>query len=497
MLKEKDTTMNPLGKLAGETAIYGFSTIFARVVNFVFVPIYTYNLTTENYGIATEFLAYIAILQVVMTMGLETGCFKFANKTKDSDSVFSNAILTIGLFALALFTVLSFKSGDVAQWLGYNGYGHIIVYVAAILVMDSVTAILFAKLRFLNKPVKFAVFKSIKIFSETTFNLLLFFVVPSYLAGNTGSFLSRFISPSPDFTYILFAIFLSAVVSVIIFIPDILRLKVRFTPKLWKQMMLYSLPIMIAGLPGILNDFIDRPLFRFFAPEGNVWQADLGIFQAGVKISVLMLLFIQMFRFAAEPFFFAREGQKDSKELYAKVMDHFVAFGMIIFLGIIFYLDIIQYIIGKDFREGLSIVPVMLFSYLLLGISFNVSMWYKLSGKTKYAILITVSGLPVTLAVNIAFMPVYSYYAAAWGHLLSYLVMLIVSIYLGNKHYPIPYKWKRVAGYILLGLVFYGAVLIIPDTSLYIKYTTRTLLIIIYIYIYVKAEQIIPWKLKS
>ncbi len=487
---------NPLKKLAGETAIYGFSTIFARVINFVFVPIYTYTLTTQSYGIATEFLAYIAILQVLFTLGLETGCFRFANKTENPTNVFSNALITTTLLSGLFFVLMTIFSKEIATWLGYKEYSFVVIYVSAILMMDSITAILFAKLRFENRPIKFALFKSIKILSETLFNILLFFVVPAFLLRDPSSLLTSFISKTPDFTYILFAIFLSAIVSVVIFIPDIIKIKIRFTSKLWKEMMLYSLPIMIAGLPGILNDFIDRPLFRFFSPEGVSWESSLGVFQAGVKISMLMMLFIQMFRFAAEPFFFARESEKDSKQLYAKVMEHFTAFGMLIFLGIIFYIDILQYLIGRDFREGLSIVPIMLFSYLLLGITFNVSMWYKLSGKTKYAIIITACGLPVTLAINMLFMPIFSYHAAAWAHFFSYLAMLLVSIYLGNKHYPIPYKWSKVAGYIFYGLAMYGLILIIPESNLFIKYFIRTFLILIYIITYLKIEKISIWKLK-
>ncbi len=487
---------SPLKKLAGETVIYGFSTILARVVNFVFVPIYTYNLTKVNYGIATEFLAYIAILQVILTLGLETGCFRYANKTKDSDKVFSNALLTTGGLSLVVFLLFTIWSGSIAGWLGYGEHKRIIVYVAGILMMDSVTAILFAKLRHENRAVKFALFKTIKILSETSFNLLLFFVVPGFIARNPGSILNSVISPTPAFTYILTAIFLSGIVSVLIFIPDLLKIKLKFTPKLWREMMIYSLPIMVAGLPGILNDFIDRPLFRFFSPAGNVWEADLGVFQAGVKIAMLMMLFIQMFRFAAEPFFFSREREKDSKELYAKVMNHFTAFGMLIFLGIIFYLDILQYIIGRDFREGLSIVPIMLLSYLILGINFNVSMWYKLSGKTGYAILITSIGLPVTIAVNVLFMPIYSYHAAAWGHLLSYLVMFTVSILLGNRHYPIPYNWKRVGFYVALGLALYTAITLMPEMGLFAKYLIRTILVIIYTITYLKLEKISIWKLR-
>jgi len=487
---------NPLKKLAGETAIYGFSTILARVINFVFVPIYTYNLSKANYGIATEFLAYIAILQVIFTLGLETGCFRFANKSDQPSKVFSNALITTGGLSLIMLLLFSIFSGDIAGWLGYENYSRVIIYVAGILTMDSVTAILFAKLRFENRPVKFALFKGIKILSETSFNLILFFIIPGVLSRNPDSLLGSVVSPTPDFTYILLAIFMSGIVSILIFIPDLLKIKLQLSPKLWREMMVYSLPVMIAGLPGILNDFIDRPMFRFFSPEGNIWEDDLGVFQAGVKIATLMMLFIQMFRFAAEPFFFSREREKGSKELYAKVMDHFTAFGMLIFLGIIFYLDILQYVIGRDFREGLSIVPIMLFSYLILGINFNVSMWYKLSGKTNYGVLITLAGLPVTILINVLFMPLYSYHAAAWGHLLSYLAMFGVSLWLGNRHYPIPYNWKRVGSYLLLGLTFYAVIALMPESGWVVKYLVRTSLIIAYIIFYLKIEKISIWKLK-
>ncbi len=488
---------NPLKKLAGETAIYGLSTILARVVNFIFVPIYTYNLSTESYGVATEFLAYIAILQVLFTLGLETGCFRFANKTEDPNKVFSNALITTGFLSLSFFTVTTILSGKISAMLGYPGYNNIIIYVAAILAIDSTTAILFARLRFENRPIKFATYKSIKILGETSFNLILFFAIPGFLVTNPDSLLTIFISPSPDFTYILFAIFLSAILSILLFVPDITRLKLQFTPHLWRQMMLYSLPIMIAGLPGILNDFADRILFRFFSPEGNNWLSDLGVFQAGVKIAVIMNLFIQMFRFAAEPFFFAREKEKESGKLYASVMVHFTAFGTLIFMGILFYIDILQYLIGKDFREGLSIVPIMLLSYLILGITFNVSMWYKLSGKTKYAIVVTSSGLPVTLAINMLLMPHFSYMAAAWAHLASYSAMLATSIYLGNKHYPIPYNWKKITGYLLYGIILYALTIVVPQNNVYFKYIFRTLLIILYIISYLKTEKINLWKSKS
>ncbi len=459
---------NPLKQLAGDTAIYGLSTILARVINFLFVPFYTRLLTTESYGVVTEFLAYIAVLQVVLVLGLETGCFRFANKEGiNPDTVYSNALSAVfGVSGLFLAAMIVF-SGPVAAALGYQGYESCIMYVGGILFLDSVTAILFARLRQERKALKFAVFKTIKILTETASNLVLFFWFPAYClkaAGKLGTdaasltaddvWMLHLVSATPDFTYPIFAILVSCIVCALLFLPSFLRFTYSFDRKLMCRMLAYSLPLMVAGLPGVANDFLDRYLFRYFDTGADNWRSSLGIYQAAVKLSVIMSLFIQMFRFAAEPFFFQRARDKDMKTLYAKVMEYFVAFCGLIFLGVILYIDVISLILGRDFREGVGIVPVMLLSYVLLGMLFNVSMWYKLSGKTGYAIYITMSGLAVTAAVNIIFMPAYSYWASAFGHLASYAVMLAVCVMLGRKYYPIPYRWGRI----MMSLLLSGAV---------------------------------------
>ena len=461
---------NPLKQLAGETALYGLSTILARVINFLFVPFYTRLLSTESYGVVTEFMAYIAVLQVVLVLGLETGCFRFANKPgTDSVKVYSDALGIVSFVSLVFLALMVVFAGDISDLLGYHGYQTCIMYVGGILACDSITAILFAKLRQEHKALKFALLKTVKILTETGANILLFFgfaAVCRNTAAETGKAVSdltssdlwllNFISPSPDFSYVIFAILLSCIVCMLLFVPDLLEFRFSFDRKLARQMLAYSLPLMVAALPGIVNDFLDRILFRFFDTGSEVWQSSLGIFQAGVKISVIMSLFVQMFRFAAEPFFFQRAADRDSRELYAVVMEYFTAFCGLIFLGVILYIDVISLILGRDFRAGISVVPIMLLSYMILGMLFNVSMWYKLSGKTGVAIYITMAGLVVTAAVNMIFMPKYSYYAAAWGHLASYVVMFVVSAVLGNRYYPIPYKWGRIACIFAAMGVFYG-----------------------------------------
>ena len=434
---------NPLKQLAGETAIYGFSSILARVLNFLFVPIYTRMLTQVQYGVVTEFMAYIAILQVVLVLGLETGCFRFANKEgEDPRKVYSGALLAVFGLNLAFLACMVAFSEPLSAALGYAGYRALIIYVAAILFCDSITAILFAKLRQEHRAVKFAVFKTVKILTETGANLFLFFVYPA----------------QPDFTYPILAIFISCVVCLALFVPDIVRLRLVWDGSVVRQMLLYSLPLMVAALPGVANEFLDRVLFRYFDTSSEAWRASLGVYQAAVKLAVIMNLFIQMFRYAAEPFFFQRAAEKGSRELYAVVMEYFTAFCGLVFLGVIGYIDVISLFLGRDFRVGIGVVPIMLLSYMLLGMLFNVSMWYKLSGKTNMAIWITLAGLLVTTVVNVVFMPRYSYWASAYGHLASYLVMFILSAWLGARYYPIPYKWKRILGYFLLMGIFYAAI---------------------------------------
>ena len=433
---------NPLKQLAGETAIYGFSSILARILNFLFVPIYTRTLTQMQYGVVTEFMAYIAILQVVLVLGLETGCFRYANKEgEDPRKVYSGALLTVFGLNLAFLACMVAFSGPLSAAMGYVGYKRLIIYVASILFCDSITAILFAKLRQEHKAVKFAVLKTVKILTETGANLVLFFVYPA----------------QPDFTYPIFAILISCMLCLVLFVPDILRLKLVWDSALVKRMLVYSLPLMIAALPGVANDFLDRVLFRFFDTSSAQWQATLGVYQAAVKLAVIMNLFIQMFSYAAEPFFFQRAKDKGSKELYAVVMEYFTAFCGLVLLSVVGYIDIIALFLGRDFRLGIGVVPVMLLSYMLLGMLFNVSMWYKLSGKTNMAIWITLAGLLVTTVVNVVFMPRFSYWASAFGHLASYLVMFVLSAWLGSKYYPIPYKWKRIGLlFLLMGVTYAG-----------------------------------------
>ena len=463
---------NPLKQLAGQTMIYGLSTILARVINFLFVPIYTRLLSPESYGVVTEFMAYIAVLQVMLVLGLETGCFRFANKEGvDPKKVYSSAFVTVFCVSATFLALMLAFATPIASSLGYAGYESCIMYMGGILALDSFTAILFAKLRQETKAFKFAILKTVKIVTETAANLVLFLWFPSHV--DSAPWLLNFIPATPDFSYVIFSIFISCVVCGLLFMPDFFKLSFSLDTKLIRQMLAYSLPLMIAALPGVVNDFLDRILFRYFDTNADAWRSSLGLYQAAVKLAVIMNLFIQMFRYAAEPFFFRQSREKGSVKLYADVQEYFTAFCGLVFLGVILYIDIIALILGPQFREAVGIVPVMLLSYMILGMLFNVSMWYKLSGKTNIAIWITLSGLAVTALVIVLFMPKFSYWAAAYGHLASYLVMFIISAVLGAKYYPIPYRWGRLLMIFVLMGAAYGASLLI-DSTLFAGFTIQT-----------------------
>ncbi len=449
--------MVSIKKLAGETAIYGTSTILARVVNFLFVPLYTREITTGSYGIFSEYFAYIVVLQVFLTFGLETGFFRYANKEKDPKLVLTTTLTWISFLSILFFLFTFLGANQIAALFGRPEDSLCIMFIGATLCFDSITAILFARLRFEHKAKKFAVFKAIKIFSELGFNLLFFLCLPLYFTANPNSFLLNILPPTPGYQYIIFAIFLSSVIAMLLFIPSLLKIKLRFSFSLWKQMMLYSIPIMVAGLPGAANEAIDRILFRYLAPQPPGWEEQLGLFAANVKLAVIMSLFVQMFRYAAEPFFFGSAKEKNIRKTYADVMKYFSAFCILVFLGLTTNIDLLSLILGRDFRSGVDIVPTMLMAYVLLGISFNLSMCFKLSGKTQYTIYITIFGLLITLLVNLVFMPIYGYYAAAYGHLISYLGMIVLSWWLGQKVYPIPYDWKNIMLYFAVGIaLFFG-----------------------------------------
>jgi O-antigen/teichoic acid export membrane protein len=477
-------------RLAKDTGIYGISSILARTLNFFLLPIYTRILSEGNYGIYTEIFAYIAIIQVILIFGMETGFFRFASLDGyDSGKVFSTVSCFMLIISLMFFGLCCVFAGDIAAVNGYSSEA--VAYAAGILAIDTFTSVFFARLRYERKAVKFAVYRTIKIVSEIVFNLLFLYLLPKYFVTHPHSALLKFFTPEASYVYILAAVFCSCAVSLLLFVPEIIRTKFKVYLPYLKPILIYSFPLMLAGLQGTLNDFIDRSFFRYLAPENEyTWDEQLGVFGAAVKLAVLMSLFVQMFRYAAEPYFFAEASKSDIKPVYAKAMKYFTIFCVVIFLIINFYSDILQYLLGKKFRSGMIVLPIMLFAYMLSGINQNVSMWYKLASKTGIAMLVTFAGLLTSVVINLLFMPTYSYRAAAWGHVASYAVMIFISWQLSKRYYKIPYQWGSIMLYLFLGLVLFFASRAMETTSFLLNMTLYTMLLALFILFVLVKEKI-------
>jgi O-antigen/teichoic acid export membrane protein len=478
-------------RLAKDTGIYGMSSILARTLNFFMLPVYTRILSEGDYGIYTEIFAYIAVIQVVLIFGLETGFFRFASLDGyDAGKVFSTVSCFMLIVSLAFFGLCFVFAGNIAS--GQNYYHVAVVYAAGILAIDSFTAVFFARLRYKRKALNFAIYRSIKILSEIFFNLLFLYLLPKYFASHPQSALLSFFTPEASYVYILAAVFCSGIVSIALFLPEIIHTKYKIYFPYLKPLLIYSFPLMLAGLQGALNDFIDRFFFRYLAPENEFnWEDQLGVFGAAVKLAVLMSLFVQMFRYAAEPYFFSEASKSDIKPVYAKVTKYCTIFCVIIFLAINFYSDILQHILGEKFRSGMIVLPIMLFAYMLSGINQNVSMWYKLASKTRIAMLITFAGLLTSIAVNVLLMPKYSYRAAAWGHVASYSVMIFISWQLSKRYYKIPYQWTSIILYMSLGIILFMLSRFMETTSFVLNMSLYTVLLAGFILFAAKKEKII------
>lgn len=446
--------MNQIKKLAGQTLIYGLSNMLGRFLNYLLVPLHTIVLGKFFYGKLTFIYSSTAILLVILTYGLETGFFRFANKKEENyNTVLGTSLYSI-LFTTSLFLALSlfFKH----YWVNYFKVDNfrIVIYFILILSFDVINSIPFAKLRIDERPVKFMIIKVAGIGINIFLNLFYLYVCRRYFQLGYDNFFANIYSPDLVLEYVLIANFVSSAITFVLLLPEIFKVKLHFDFSLLKRLLNYSYPILLIGLAGMLNDNIDKLLIPKLINDPNPVE-QLGIYGANFKLSVLMVLFIQMYRYAAEPFFFKNADSEDAKELYGKVMTYFIIFGLLIFLGVNFYIDILKYFIDKDFWEGLKVVPILLFAKLLFGILFNLSIWYKVTDRTKFGILIAGTGAVITIIANIILIPKIGYYGSALASLASYIVMLSISYYLSQKYYPIPYEFKKIGIYVFIAFVFY------------------------------------------
>jgi O-antigen/teichoic acid export membrane protein len=489
--------MAGLKKLAGQTAVYGMSSIIGRFLNYLLVPLYVYTFPPEKYGIVTEFYAYVVVLQIILTYGMETGFFRFAEKSQNPDKVFTTVLTSI-FSTSVLFVVLIFLFAQkISGVLGYEQHTDYVKIFALILSTDAVSAIFFARLRRLNKAVKFATFKILNIAVNIGFNLFFILLCP-YLISKGFNFISFFYSESYGVGYIFLSNLFASLFVFLLFIPDLLKIKFTFDKQLLKQILLYSLPLLLTGLTGSINEMADRILLKYLTvpPDQIIDKHDyvmyqLGIYGANAKLAVVMMMFVQAFRYAAEPFFFSQaKEKKNSYKIFADVMKFYLIIAFLMFLVVLLNLDIFKYFISKEYFEGLKVVFPLFLSRLLVGVFFILSFWYKLTDLTRYGVVIFSTGAVVTLVLDFILIPKYGYIGAAWTNFSAYAVMVVFSFLWSRKYMKIPYQYFRMLFYIIFALSLYFVSQLISFNSLIIRLLLKNSLIILYIILVFKIEKL-------
>lgn len=451
--------MSKLKKLAGETALYGVSSIVGRFVSYLLVPLYTEVFDPAEYGIVTELYALVAFFIVVYTFGMETAFFRFASKNRDKESIFYNASFTLIFFISIILSMgLAVFATPLVEIMDYPGKENYIYWFSAILAIDAIMAIPFARLRFQNKAFTFASAKLINIGINISLNLFFIVFCKKIYDGEFLVFLKPVIDPIYDPSvgvgYVFISNLIASISLVFILWKPLSQSRISFNFHTLKPMLRYAYPLMIMGLAGVTNEMLSRLMLKYYLPEGFypglTNQEVLGIFGACYKLSVFMTLGIQAFRFASEPFFFSSAKDKDSPEMFGRVMHYFVVGGCFTLFAISINLDIISLIFlqNKAYWEALHIVPILLLANLFLGIYFNLSLWFKLTDKTYYGSWISIVGALITIFLNILLIPLLGYEGSVLVTLVCYFSMCAVSFYYGQKHYPIPYKTVRNLIYI-------------------------------------------------
>lgn len=444
--------MSQIKKLAGQTAIYGLSSIIGRLLNYLLVPLYTRIFDPAAYGVVSEFYAYVTFLIVLYTYGMETAYFHFSSKKENTLNVYSNSLSTLTFSSVILSSILIVFSQSIATGLGYEAHPEYIIWFSLILAFDAITALPFAKLRQENRAKRFALIKIVNIGSNIGLNLFFLAFLPQ-IANHSS--LSVLYNPEIGVGYVFIANLISSLITIVFFANDFRQIKFTIDKTLVKEMLVYAFPLLIAGFAGMINETLDRAILKYLVTDKSTALHQLGVYSACYKLSIIMTLFVQTYRYAAEPFFFSQQSKKNNRALYATIMNYFVFVCSLIFLGVMLFMNIAKYFIGEKFHEGLQVVPLLLFANLFLGVYLNLSMWYKLSGKTKYGAWFSIIGAIITIVLNFLLIPQMGYMGAAWATFICYGTIMILSYIYGQKHYAIPYSIKICTSIILLSVVLW------------------------------------------
>ena len=464
--------MAGLKSLLKDTAIYGISSIVGRFLNYLLVPIYAASMSAASggYGVVTEVYAWTALLMVILTYGMETSFFRFVNKdTEDPKKVYSTVLTMVGSTSLLFIAVCMTFLNPIASAMGYADHPWYIGMMMLVIAMDAFQCLPFAYLRYKKRPLTFAGLKMLFIVMNIALNLI-------YYVGMGGS----------NVSYAFFFNLVCTSTIMLLLFPQI-KLGGGFDASLAKRMLKYGYPILILGIAGILNQVADKIIFRHVYP-GEDAQVQLGIYGAASKIAMIMAMLTQAFRYAYEPFVFAKSKDKDSKVMYANAMKYFIIFTLLAFLAVVFYIDILKYILAPDYWSGLRVVPIVMMAEIFMGVYFNLSFWYKLIDETKWGAYFSFAGCAVLIAINVFFVPIYGYMACAWAGFAGYAVAMLLSYFVGQKKYPIDYDLKSIGKYVTLAGVLYAISAFLPIENVWVLLVIRTLLMIVFVGYIVKND---------
>jgi O-antigen/teichoic acid export membrane protein len=453
---------NPIRKLAGQTAIYGLSSIVGRLLNYLLVPLYTYKFTNaSDYGVVSELYAWVAFLVVLLTFGMETAYFRFRKENTNEKDVFTSGFFVLTVVNLFFLAGIFLFNQSIANALLFNEHPEYIVLLGIIVVMDGLSSLPLARLRAEEKAIQFAGINFASIFINILLNLV--FMLILFDPNN----------PEQGVFYILLANLISSAIKPILLYKDFLQLSFKPNGHLVRSMLVYAAPLVIAGFAGIINETLDRILLKHLLYDASFpstlthAEAQVGIYSACYKLAMLVTIIIQAFRYAAEPFFFAQHKSENKNQIYVKVMNYFIAFLCLIFLGVSLNIDILKHFIqNESYWVGLGVVPILLLANVFLGIYYNQSIWYKLSNKTKFGAYIAIFGAILTIVINVLFIPVYGYWASAWATFTVYAFQMVLSYFLGQKHYPIPYNLNKFGLYLGASILIYWLFSMIQFNSL-------------------------------
>ena len=470
--------------LAKDTAIYGLGNIIPRVLNWMLVPMYTrVHESTGEYGVVTNIYGWTALLIVILTYGMETGFFRFINKKDEQEPmrVYARTLYSLS-FTSSLFVIFCLLFlNPISSALGYGAHPEYIGMMGCIVAVDAICCIPYAYLRYQGKAIRFATLKIINISMNISLNIFFLVLCPKLNASCPG-LIGWFYRPDYGIGYIFVTNVFTTVVTFLMLIPDMLpALRAKYDFQRLKNMLRYSFPILILGIAGIFNQAAAQILFPFLFDNKDYADSQLGIYGACFKIAVIMVIGIQAFRYAYEPFIFAKNKEGDNKQSYIVAMKYFFIFSLLIFLGVMFYIDIIKHFVEENYYAGLQVVPIVMLGELFFGIYFNLSIWYKLTDRTYWGAIFSLTGCVLTVAIIVGFVPHYGFIACAWASFASNLLMMLLSYFVGQKKYPVAYDLRSALCYALLATALYLAGMLPPIDSFVLRLAYRTLLLAIFL----------------